>query len=134
MIDWNSIDLKGKTSGQHKFKCPKCIDQRTNKKDTSLSVNITEGVGKCWYCEDITIRDTEEEKEYKLPPQNWKNYTSLSEKVVKWFESRKISQSTVINCGITEERYLNRQNIVFNYFEGEKVIRKKYRGPFIRKF
>lgn len=128
MIDWNSIDLKGKTSGQVKVKCPSCIDRRTNKKDTSLSVNITQGVGKCWYCEDITIRDTEEVKEYKLPPQNWKNYTKLSEKVVKWFESRKISQATLINCGITEEQLHGKQNIVFNYFEGEKVIRKKYRS------
>ena len=39
-IDWNQIDLKGKTSGQHKLVCPKCIGDRNFKRDRSLSVNI----------------------------------------------------------------------------------------------
>lgn len=137
MIEWDKIDLKGKTSGQKKVKCPNCQDRRTNKTDTSLSVNITEGVAKCHYCEEISIRDIEEkpEKVYKLPEQNWKNYTQLSEKLVKWFENeRGISQSTLINCRITEEKYYqpalqkNVNNVVFNYFEGEKLVNKKYRS------
>ena len=32
-IDWNQIDLKGKTSGQHKLVCPKCNGDRKNKRD-----------------------------------------------------------------------------------------------------
>lgn len=136
MIDWDKIETKGKTSGQIKTKCPACIDRRTNKKDTSLSVNLNSGVARCHYCDEISIRDKDDSKiEYKIPKQDWKNYTKLSEKVVKWFEQRKISQSTIINCGITEEKYYqpalqkNVQNIVYNYFEGEKLVNKKYRGP-----
>lgn len=43
-----SIDLRGRTSGQIKTLCPKCTPTRKNKKNRSLSVNIDEGVYKCW--------------------------------------------------------------------------------------
>jgi twinkle protein len=137
MIIWEKIDLKGKSSGQIKTTCPACIDRRTNKKDRSLSVNITSGLANCHYCNEFSIRDIEEkqENEYKLPSQNWKNYTKLSKNLVKWFEDvRGISQSTLINCGITEEKYYQPahakevNNVVFNYFEGEKLVNKKYRS------
>ena len=138
MIQWSDINLKGKTSGQIKVKCPACIDQRTNKRDTSLSVNITQGLANCHYCNEISIRDydkVEKPIEYKLPIQTWKNYTKLSDKLIKWFETeRKISQSTLINCRVTEEKQyqpaLGKEvnNIVFNYFEGDTVVNKKYRS------
>lgn len=136
MIDWNEIDTKGKTSGQFKTKCPACIDRRTNKKDKSLSVNLSKGLANCHYCGEFSIRDVEEstKKDYKLPSQNWRNYTELSERMVKYFEKRGISQSTIINNRITEEEYYQPQmekktnNIVFNYFEGETLVNKKYRS------
>ena len=98
-INWEEIDLKGKTSGQFKTKCPKCIDTRTNKHDTSLSVNISKGVANCHYCEAVSVRDNiqeKTEKSYKLPVQEWKNYTNLSDNLVKYLEERKIKQSTAI--------------------------------------
>ena len=136
MINWNDIDLKGKTSGQFKTKCPACIDRRTNKRDKSLSVNISKGVANCHYCEEFSILDVKEktEIEYKLPVQSWKNYTSLSENMVKFFEKRGISQSTLIENHITQEDYYQPQaqksvsNVVFNYFEGNVLINKKYRS------
>lgn len=138
MIDWKDIDTKGKSSGQIKVKCPSCIDSRTNKRDTSLSVNLNQGLANCHYCNEFSIRDFEDKKSdvvYKLPVQTWRNYTNLSEKLVKWFQDeRGISQSTLINCGITEEKQYQPQlgkevnNIVFNYFEGDKVVNKKYRS------
>ncbi|WP_286760912.1 toprim domain-containing protein [Salegentibacter sp. UBA1130] len=138
MINWEDIDTKGRSSGQIKVKCPACIDRRTNKRDKSLSVNLNTGRAKCHYCDEVSFRESEETEspvEYKLPVQTWKNYTTLSDKVVKWFkESRNISQSTLIDCRITEENYyqpqLNKKvnNIVFNYFEGETIVNKKYRS------
>jgi len=137
-IKWESMKFN-KSSGNAKVKCPNCIERRSNKADRSLYVNITEGFGKCFYCEGLTFRDDKESnplsKPYILPSQDWANHTKLSEKMVKWIESeRKINQSTLIDLCITEETYYQPKhqketnNIVFNYFEGEKLVNKKYRS------
>lgn len=132
-IDWQSVsDLIGNKSGQVKVKCPSCIDRRTNKSDRSLSVNVAKGVAKCHYCEAIAIRD-EEVIEYTLPVQDWKNHTEFTDSFVKFAENRRISQQTLIDLGITQEKYFIPQKgkeincFVFNYFEGDKVVNKKYR-------
>jgi len=136
MIDWQSIDFKGKSTGQVKVKCPSCIGNRSNKSDVSLSVNLDKGIGKCHYCEEVAIRDPKkkEQKEYKYPVQEWQNFTKLSDNMVKWFNSRRITQNTLIKAKITEETYyqpaLKKEvnNVVFNYFEGKTLINKKYRS------
>jgi twinkle protein len=74
------------------------------------------------------VRD---EKIYSRPI--WTNRTELSDKVVKWFESRGISQHTVNKLRITEgdewmpqdERKIN--TIQFNYFRDNELINIKYR-------
>jgi len=134
---WEKI-YTNKTSGTAKAQCPECIDKRTNKKDKSLSVNFTNGLAFCHYCSAISFRDSIEKKteslNYKLPVQTWRNYTQLSVPMVKWLEGRKIQQSTAIYFGLTEEKYYQPakgkevNNIVFNYFEGETLINKKYRS------
>jgi twinkle protein len=135
-IDWDLIPT-GKNRGTEKVKCPNCIERRTNKSDRSLSVNHNNGQALCHYCGVISIRDKNErpEKSYELPPQNWQNFTSLSDKFVKWISSeRKIRQETLIKFGITEEVYYQPKhgkevnNIVFNYFEGNELVNKKYRS------
>lgn len=137
MINWDDIDFGSKTTGQVKVKCPACIEQRSNKRDKSLYVSLDKGVGKCYYCNGITIRDYKEvqkPRKYELPNQEWHNYTSISDKLVKYFSERGISQSTLIECKITEEEYYQPQagkkvnNIVFNYFEGDTLVNKKYRS------
>jgi len=136
-IDWNQIDLKGKTSGQHKLVCPKCIGDRKNKRDRSLSVNISKGVAKCHHCDSISIKEDIKSIvsiSYKLPKQTWRNYTKLSDNIVKFCESRGIRQATLKEMGISEEVYYQPQankkmnNIVFNYFEGDVLVNKKYRS------
>lgn len=137
-IDWDSLEFK-KSSGKEKIRCPECDSRRTDKKDKSLMINHGEGYGKCFYCEALTFRNDKEDenlltKEYKLPRQDWKNYTTLSDSMVKYLESRKISQHTAIALGLTEEKYYQPSkgkevnNLVFNYFEGEKLVNKKYRS------
>lgn len=138
MIEWNKIDLSGKranSKGEVKTLCPSCSHTRKKKKDPCLSVNIETGVGYCWNCEETTVRETKSKKiTYDLPPQQWENFTNLSDKVVKWFSSRGISQRTLIDCRITEEKYyqpqLNKEvnNIVFNYFYGITLLNKKFRS------
>lgn len=133
----SEIDTKGKTSGQIKVKCPACMDRRTDKRDPSLSVKLDTGMAKCHYCNETSFRESQSfdkmTRNYKLPVKNWKNYTTLSEKLVCFFEERGISQSTLINNRITEEIIyqpsLGKEIpcIVFNYFEGAILINKKYR-------
>ena len=133
-FEWSKINLKNKRSGQVKLDCPVC----DHKKTKSLSVNIDKGVAKCHYCEAISIRDqrsiTESIRPFKLPLQTWRNYTKLSNKCVKYCESRGISQATLTKMNITEETYYQPQhqrkvnNVVFNYFEGDVVVNKKYRS------
>ena len=135
--DWNLIQTN-KVSGTAKLKCPICTDERKNKTDRPLYVNFNSGVGKCFHCEGLFFKDSIEKSiektEYTLPIQNWKNYTSISDEFVKACENRKISQSTLINLGITQELFYQPkiskevQNLVFNYFEGDTVVNKKYRG------
>lgn len=136
-IEWNQINLKGKSSGQIKTTCPACTPERKNKSDRCLSVNIAKGVAKCHHCDAISIKDTKplvQDMVYKLPEQTWKNYTKLSDGMVKFCEARGIYQSTLKELNITEEKYYQPQankemnNIVFNYFEGDTLVKKKYRS------
>lgn len=138
-IDWDILEFR-KSSGKEKLRCPACDSQRTDKKDRSLLVNHNEGFGKCFYCEALTFRDANETKRntevnYKLPSQDWKNHTDLSDALVKWLENeRKIPQSVAIDLGWTEEKHYqpkkNKEvnNLVFNYFEGDTLVNKKYRS------
>lgn len=133
-IEWKSLDFR-KQSGKEKIRCPKCDSLRSDKKDKSLLINHNEGYGKCFYCEALTFRQENETKQYNLPPQEWKNYTKLSDQLVKYIENeRKIYQTTLVSLGITEEKYYQPKklkevnNIVFNYFEGDKLVNKKYRS------
>lgn len=138
ILEWDALQTK-RRSGEEKVKCPNCNEKRTNKQDRSFSVNHDKGVGHCHYCEAIAIKKDKSfvssEKFYFLPNQEWQNHTKLSDKLVKWISNeRKIRQETLIDFCITEERHyqpaLNAEvnNIVFNYFEGETIVNKKYRS------
>ena len=139
IIEWELVEslAKGKRSGTIKAVCPECRDSRSNKKDKALSINITKGLAKCHYCDAISFRKDNnfiQQKTYTLPTQDWKNHTVLSDRLVKYLEKeRKISQSTIKELGVTQETYYQPQlgtktsNLVFNYFEFETVVNKKYR-------
>lgn len=137
MINWEDINLKNKTSGVVKTVCPNCSHTRKKPKDPCLYVNISDGVAKCFNCEELGFKEPSKpiktKKIYSLPPQEWQNYTNLSDGLIKWFESRKIQQFTIKHFRITEEFYYqpaiqqNQQNVVFNYFERDSLVNKKYR-------
>lgn len=132
-INWNEIRVKSER-GVKKTTCPNCSESRKKKNDPCLYVNFNSGVAKCFNCGALGFKDTKE-FEFKLPRQDWQNFTKLSENLVKWIQrERNIGQNTLIQLGITEEKYyqpsLQKEvnNIVFNYFEGNKIVNKKYRS------
>lgn len=132
-IDWSTLDFKRNT-GTEKMRCPNCDERRTDKRDKSLVVYHKDGVGKCFYCDALTFKDSKEDTSYKTPNQDYGNYTNLSDNLVKYFKGRGISQKTLNQLVITEEKYYQPSkqkevnNIVFNYFEGGRIVNKKYRS------
>jgi twinkle protein len=136
IFDWGLIDST-KTTGTAKLKCPNCIDSRRDKRDRPLFVSFDSGVAKCFNCEALSFRDSvkkETEKKYTIPVQDWKNYTNLTDGLVKYFENRGIQQYVLKEMNITEEKYFQPQmnkevnNVVFNYFESDTIVNKKYRS------
>jgi twinkle protein len=126
------IDIKGRTSGQFKTKCPKCSDKRTNKTDKSLSVDVTNQVWHCHYCGwSGSLNERKEDIKYQLPV--WKNETNLPDAVLKYFEGRRISAETLLKMNITSQvEYMPQIEkkvsvICFNYFFGGKLVNVKYR-------
>ena len=131
-IKWETLQFK-KSSGKEKIRCPKCDTQRTDKKDRSLLVNHKEGYGKCFYCEALTFRD-ETENKYKEINQNDFKPVLNNSKWIEYINSRKISEETLNKLYITFEQYYQPKhnkkvdNIVFNYYEGSKLVNKKFRS------
>ena len=137
-IDWSSLEIK-RHNGKESLRCPNCDEQRSDKRDKSLKIDHSNGIGKCFYCDALTFKDSNEfkptTKQYNYPTQEWRNYTKLSDKLVKWFyEVRRISQNTLNQFEISEEKVYQPakqkelNSICFNYFEGEKLVNKKYRS------
>ena len=131
--DFN-IDIRSsKTSGEVQCLCPQCSHTRKKKTDKCLSVNLDK---QSWFCHHCgwkgKLLEKIEKIEYIKP--EWKNNTNLSENVVKWFESRKISQKTLSEFKITEGLewmpQVNKEvnTIQFNYFRSDQLVNVKYRS------
>lgn len=138
VFEWKDIRVKGTETGNKRALCPVCSHTRKKKTDKCLAVNYHLGKAYCHNCSAVSFRDehqkASEVRSYTMPKQDWKNYTNLSDKLVKYCEKeRKIRQATLVKFGVTEEKQFipqvnkNRNCIVFNYFEGSKVVNKKYR-------
>ena len=142
--NWKELGIELKTSksaGQTKTICPNCKDTRSDKSDRSLSCNLTTGAYNCHYCgftgyakdpsDKFKFRDMTEKKPFKRP--NIRNNTNLSDKAVKWFESRGISQQTLIKMRIGEgleympQHGKEMNTIQFNYFKSGELVNIKFR-------
>jgi twinkle protein len=124
---------KGKSAGQAYTLCPQCSHTRKKSKDKCLGVNIDMRIWHCNHCAwaGSLKQDKIEQKKYEKPV--WKNNTTLSENVVKWFEGRGIRQKTLIDMKISEgmewmpQIQKESNTIQFNYFRGSELINIKYR-------
>lgn len=129
-----TLDLR-KVSGDELSTCPKCSHTRkgSNKSLKCLSWNHDKTAGYCHHCKTTFViqKDFEPRKEYKRP--EWQNNTKLSDKVVRWFEGRGITQFSLRRANITEGMEFMPQEgkpmntIQFNYFRGGELINIKYR-------
>ena len=141
LIDkFNQYDLEvGKTQGV----CPwstQCRKPSNHKKKCS-SYDWERGLGTCHNCNKTYQLHTYErkgksDKEYAKPdssPHVVQYNSELSDKVLKWFESRGISPQTLDYCNVTETKEWMPQTgkdentIRFNYYMGNELINIKYR-------
>jgi twinkle protein len=127
--------LNKRTKEQEKTICPKCSGTRkpANQKDPCLSWDHDNHVGFCHNCKTkfTLFAKIQPKKEYKRP--EWKNNTELTDKVVKWFEGRGITQFTLRRMKVTEGVEFMPQDgkpmntIQFNYFKNDELVNVKYR-------
>lgn len=122
-------------TGENTMTCPVCSEGRKKKTDKCFGYNVKKGAGRCNHCGIVLLEKKDFEKrpqiEYKRPI--WKNGTTLSEKLVKWFEGRKITQKTLLEFKVTEGKEFMPQikaeinTIQFNYFRDGELVNVKYR-------
>lgn len=126
-------------TGSEKCFCPVCHDGRKNKKDRSLSVNITTGDYKCHNpgCDfKGNVRSFErkrDKKGYQKPSQDILKSIEIKEKAEKWFLDRGISKKTLNKFMIfTKEEWMpqtqKKENcICFPYFRDGEMVNIKFR-------
>jgi twinkle protein len=135
MINYSDFDIHippGKNSGEFATTCPQCSHTRKKKTQKCLSVNLDKKVWRCNHCDWSGGLKTQFSKpEYKRP--QFTNNTELSDKAVKWFATRGISQTTLnklkISEGVEYMPQINKEinTIQFNYFREGELINIKYR-------
>lgn len=151
------VDVRGRTSGLIKTFCPRCREQRKNKRDKSLSVNIDQGKGKCHYCEWAFVLDDGSKPATRgtygnhgtsqpsathppKPPAHFRrpvfdgNRTQLSDRLLRWFiTERCIPPQVLADMLVSEQEETMPQTghkencICFNYFERGQLVNIKYR-------
>ena len=133
--------------------CPQCHDQRHNKRDKSLSVNMQTGMFKCHYCgfSGCAAVPSESEKKQWMERQPWfrpaqirkqkpeykrptpKPHAPMGQRALAWFAGRGISQATLEALKVTEgEEWMPQKNgkintVQFNYYRDGQLINTKFR-------
>ena len=122
--------------------CPICSHDRKpkNQKAKCASYDWERGLGTCHNCNTSFQLHTYQrkgasEKEYVRPVviADPEKPEFLSDKVIKWFETRGISAQTLVDLNVDEgAEYMpqtgrTENTIKFNYFMGDQLINVKYR-------
>ncbi len=115
---------------EQKVICPQCSHTRKNKKDPCLSINLDKGVYNCHNCGWSGNVNFKPKKEFVKPPEA---KTNLSEKTIKWFNKRGITEATLAHWKVGEsieyfpQARKERNAINFNYFREGELINCKFR-------
>jgi twinkle protein len=114
--------------------CPECSHLRKKKTDKCLAWDKAKNRGYCHNCLTAFFEYKPfEPKQYIIP--QWKNITTLSDRAVRYFESRMISQITLNKIKVYSDIEFMPQFkqevevICFPYFMRDKLINIKFRGP-----
>ena len=124
-------------TGENQMLCPVCSSDRKNKTAKVFSFNAQKGAGRCNHCQVVLVEKKDfipkaKEIVYKQPL--FKNNTSYSKQVVKFFTDRKIDEKTLLEFKITESNeWMPKAQkevpaINFNYFRNGELVNIKYRS------
>lgn len=113
--------------------CPECSHNRRKKEDKCVSWDLTNKRGYCQHCQAaFFVYENKPEKIFVVP--DWKNITDLSDRALKWFSGRGISQETLKDAKIySDNEYMPQHQkevevICFPFFRNDKQVNIKYRG------
>jgi len=127
-------DIDFDQSKKARYKCPECADGRKNKTAKDLEYYPDTQRAYCFHCSTTLYEYKPFESAHVYDVPVWKNKTSLTDKSVKYFESRMISQSTLIGMKIYSDNEWMPQFqkeievICFPFFRNDKLINIKFRG------
>lgn len=147
-LNWDKygIDAPRGGSGNKKVFCPQCHNERRDKRDKSLSINLATGEFLCHYC---GFSGCAAEKESWERP--WHNFAPIrkqkpvykkpqprptvpmSAKALAWFKSRGISEQTLLTLKVTEgqewmpQKQGQANTVQFNYFRDGELVNTKFR-------
>lgn len=113
--------------------CPECSHNRKKKTDKCLAWDKKNNRGYCHNCGSAFFEFRPHEVKQYICPE-WTNKTNLTDKAVRYFESRMISQATLQKMRVySDMEYMPQvktetEVICFPYFFGDKLVNIKYRG------
>jgi len=127
-------DIDFDQSKKARYKCPECADGRKNSKAKDLEYYPDTQRAYCFHCSTTLYeyKPFESIQVYTVP--EWKNKTELSDKSVKYFESRMISQNTLIEMKVYSDtewmpQFQKEMEVIcFPFFRNKKLVNIKYRG------
>jgi twinkle protein len=129
------IDLRGNVSGEVKTTCPQCSHTRKKNTQPCLNVNIDEGVYKCHHCQEFKggVGSSENLKGANMTHLKISDLDELSDKVISWFGTRGIDETTLKLEGIkTCLKWLPQtqkevNTIAFPFIKNNMRVNTKYR-------
>lgn len=133
LLEKLDINLHNKRSGTIKTQCPKCSNDRRNKKDPCLSVKIDEGLYRCHHCDfHGRVFNKLPKKDYVKPLPRLE---TLEKETIRYFEERRgISNNTLLRFKVSDStQWMPKAQsqipvICFNYFRDEELVNIKFRG------
>ena len=104
--------------------------KKKEKAEKCLSINEPKGLFNCHHCSWSGNVNLQPKREYVRPLEV---KSELSDKTLKWFAKRGISETTIVNWKISETKeyfpQVNKERIAinFNYYREGNLINVKYR-------
>ena len=117
-----------------RYKCPECPESKKRKNPKDLQFYEKSETAFCFKCEASFFPYRPYEKKSYVVPER-KNITDLTDKAVKYWEGRMISQQTLKELKIYSDHQQMPQFekpvevICFPFFRDGELVNVKYRGP-----
>jgi twinkle protein len=115
------------------YKCPECSDSRKKQNKKDLQYYSETKTAHCFHCETTFFEYKPYDKKEYIAPK-WENVTKLTDKAVKYFTSRMISQNTLNELKVySSSEWMPQfkkeiECICFPYFRDNSLVNIKYRG------